>query len=88
MNELLMLSEAQTLRLEPHFPLSHGTPRVDDRRVFCGILFVFRNGLRWRDGRPNTGRTGRSTTASSVGAGWACSTASSRNYVRATAPTN
>ncbi len=24
-------------------------PRVDDRRVLSGILFVIRNGLRWRD---------------------------------------
>ncbi len=24
-------------------------PRVDDRRVVSGIIFVIRNGLRWRD---------------------------------------
>ena len=24
-------------------------PRVDDRRVLSGIIFVIRNGLRWRD---------------------------------------
>ena len=24
-------------------------PRVDDRRVISGIIFVIRNGLRWRD---------------------------------------
>ncbi len=24
-------------------------PRVDDRRVISGIVFVIRNGLRWRD---------------------------------------
>ena len=29
--------------------LSHGMPRVDDRRVISGIIFVIRNGLRWRD---------------------------------------
>ena len=33
----------------PIFPLSHGVPRVDDRRVISGIIFVIRNGLRWRD---------------------------------------
>ena len=33
----------------PHFPLSHGIPRVDDRRVISGIIFVIRNGLRLRD---------------------------------------
>ena len=34
---------------EPFFPRSHGRPRVDDRRVLSGIIFVNRNGLRWRD---------------------------------------
>jgi transposase len=29
--------------------LSHGVARVDDRRVISGIVFVIRNGLRWRD---------------------------------------
>ncbi len=36
-------------RIEPYFPLSHGVPRVDDRRIVSGIIFVVRNGLRWRD---------------------------------------
>lgn len=36
-------------RIEPHFPLSHGMPRVDDRRIISGIIFVIRNGLRWRN---------------------------------------
>ena len=36
-------------RIEPFFPLSHGIPGVDDRRVISGIVFVIRNGLRWRD---------------------------------------
>ena len=49
MGDLLMLSEAQMRRIERYFPLSHGIPRVDDRRVLSGILFVIRNGLRWRD---------------------------------------
>ena len=49
MNDLLLLSEAQMRRIEPCFPLSHGVPRVDDRRVLSGILFVIRNGLRWCD---------------------------------------
>ena len=49
MSELLLLSEAQMRRIEPFFPLSHGVPRVDDRRVLSGMLFVIRNGLRWRD---------------------------------------
>ena len=49
MDDLLLLSEAQMRRIEPCFPLLHGVPRVDDRRVLSGILFVIRNGLRWRD---------------------------------------
>ncbi|AJR26835.1 transposase (plasmid) [Sphingobium sp. YBL2] len=49
MDDLLLLSEAQMRRIEPYFPLSHGVARVDDRRVLSGILFVIRNGLRWRD---------------------------------------
>jgi putative transposase len=33
MSDLFWLSEAQMRRIEPYFPLSHGMPRVDDRRV-------------------------------------------------------
>lgn len=36
-------------RLEPYFPKSQGKPRVDDRRVLSGIIFINRKGLRWRD---------------------------------------
>lgn len=36
-------------RIEPYFPLSNGVPRVDDRWIISGILFVIKNGLRWRD---------------------------------------
>ncbi len=36
-------------RIEPYIPLFHGVPRADDRRVVSGIIFVIRNGLRWRD---------------------------------------
>jgi transposase len=49
MSDLLWLSAAQMRRIEPYFPLSHGIARVDDRRVISGIIFVIRNGLRWRD---------------------------------------
>ena len=49
MSDLIWLTEAQMRRIEPCFPLSHGVPRVDDRRVLSGIVFVIRNGLRWRD---------------------------------------
>ena len=36
-------------RLRPYFPKSHGVPRADDRRILSGIIFLIRNGLRWRD---------------------------------------
>ena len=52
MGDLFWLTEAQMERLKPFFPLSHGVPRVDDRRVLSGIIFVNRNGLRWRDAPP------------------------------------
>ena len=94
MNDLIWLSEAQMRRIEPYFPLSHGVPRVDDRRVISGIIFVIRNGLRWRDapkaygphktiycaGQVAGDENGRSTTASSAGAGSACSTGSSPSW--------
>lgn len=49
MSDLMLLSEAQMRWIEPYFPLSHGVPRVDDRLIVSGIIFVLRNGLRWRD---------------------------------------
>jgi len=49
MGDLFWLSRAQLRRIEPYFPLSHGVPRVDDHRVISGIIFVLKNGLRWRD---------------------------------------
>lgn len=49
MGDLIWLSQAQMRRIEPYFLLSHGVPRVDDRRIISGIIFVIRNRLRWRD---------------------------------------
>jgi transposase len=49
MSNLYWLTDEQMERLRPFFPRSHGRPRVDDRRVLSGIIFVNRNGLRWRD---------------------------------------
>ena len=49
MSNLFWLTDAQMARLDPFFPKSHGKPRVDDRRVLSGIIFINRNGLRWRD---------------------------------------
>lgn len=49
MNDLFCLTDEQIERLRPFFPKSHGKPRVNDRRGLSGIVFVNRNGLRWRD---------------------------------------
>jgi len=49
MSDLFWLTDAQMARLEPFFPKLHGKPRVDDKRVLSGIIFINRNGLRWRD---------------------------------------
>jgi putative transposase len=49
MSDLFWLSGGQMARLKAFFPLSHGVSRVDDRRVLSGVIFVNRNGLRWRD---------------------------------------
>lgn len=43
------LTEEQMERLRPFFPRSRGKPRVDDRRVLSGIVYVKRNGLQWKD---------------------------------------
>jgi transposase len=49
MSNLFWLTEAQMARLRPFFPKSRGVPRIDDRRVLSGIIFINRNGLRWCD---------------------------------------
>ena len=46
MSDLFWLTDAQMARLEPFFPKSHGKPRVDDRRVLSGIIFINRNGFK------------------------------------------
>ena len=47
MSNLFWLTGAQMARPQPFFPKSLGKPRVDDRRVLNGIIFINRNGLRW-----------------------------------------
>lgn len=49
MSDLFLLSERKMARIEPHFPLAHGVPRVDDRRVVSGIVYVIKHGLQWKD---------------------------------------
>ena len=54
MTDLFLLSRVQ-MRIERYFPLSHGVARVDDRRIVSAIVFVIKNGLRWRDAPPEYG---------------------------------
>jgi hypothetical protein len=49
MSDLFWLADAQMEKLRPFFPKSCGRASVDDRRVLSGIIFINRNGLRWRD---------------------------------------
>lgn len=49
MSDLVLLSENQMARISPYFPLAHGVPRVDDRRVISGIVYVIKHGLQWKD---------------------------------------
>lgn len=49
MSDLFWLTDKRTRRIEPCFPQSHGNPRLDEKRVLSGIIFVIRSGLRWRD---------------------------------------
>ena len=49
MPDLFLLSGEQMSKIEPFFPLSHGVPRVADRRVVSGIVYVLKHGLQWKD---------------------------------------
>ncbi|WP_198911991.1 transposase [Acetobacter fabarum] len=49
MSDVFMLSERQMERIEPFLPLAYGVPRVNDRRVLSGIVYVIRNSLQWKD---------------------------------------
>lgn len=57
MSDLFWLTDEQTARLRPFFSKSHGRPRVDGWRVLSGIIFVNRNGLRWRNAPRDYGPT-------------------------------
>ena len=49
MSGLFWLSDCYFSRMQPYFPLSHGVPRTDDKRVILGLIHVIKNGLRWCD---------------------------------------
>jgi transposase len=49
MGNLFWLTEVQMKRFRLFRPKGHDVPRLDDRRVLSGIIFINRNGLRWCD---------------------------------------
>ena len=50
MTEEFWLSDGQWARLAPLLPNKpRGVPRVDDRRVISGIIYVLKSGGRWAD---------------------------------------
>jgi transposase len=49
MSDMFLLTQQQLNGITPYFPVSHGVPRVDDRRVISGIIYVIRYGLQWKD---------------------------------------
>ena len=49
MSTLFYLSPEQIARIKPYFSLSHGVPRVDDRRIVSGIIYVIKHGMQWKD---------------------------------------
>jgi hypothetical protein len=57
MIRLFLLSERQMARISPYFPLSHGVPRVDDRRVVSGIVSICiepEGGATWALSKPTS----------------------------------
>jgi len=54
-SNLFWLTNEQMERLRPFSPESHRKARFDGCRVWSGIIFVNRNGLRWRDALRGTG---------------------------------
>ncbi len=67
-----------------YFPNSNGKPRVDDRRVLSGIVFVKRNGLKWHNAPRENGPRKRLTKR------WSGTGVFARNFeglaVKATVP--
>jgi transposase len=49
MNVVFLLSARQMARILAFLPLAHGVPRVDERRLVSGVVYVIKNGLKWKD---------------------------------------
>ena len=88
MSDQFWLTPAQLNRIKPHFPLSHGVPRVDDLRVISGIIHVIKRGLHGGTRLRTTALTRHSITALCGGAVWAFSTKYSRTLRQVKASPN
>ncbi len=49
MTGLFLLSENANGSDSSAFPAATRVPRVDDRRVVSGIVYVIKHGLQWKD---------------------------------------
>lgn len=47
--DFFWLNDVQMAPLKSFFPKPHGKPRVDDRPVLSGMIFINRDRLRWGD---------------------------------------
>jgi transposase len=47
MNDIFYLGDEQFEKIKRYFPYPNGVPRVDDRRVISGIIYVLKHGLKW-----------------------------------------
>jgi transposase len=65
-----LVTLAQMRRIRLHFPFSHGIPRVDDRRVLSGIIFVIQGCLRRRDAPPGDGPNRKLSVVKSFETAW------------------
>ena len=83
MKKLFYLSHEQIARIKCYFPRSHGIPRVDDRRVVSGIIYVIKHGLQWKDAPREYGPY---KTLYNRGADWVSLTGFLRSLLSKTAP--
>tara|TARA_B100001939_G_C16936427_1_gene616214 strand:- start:1867 stop:2157 length:291 start_codon:yes stop_codon:yes gene_type:complete len=88
LNDIYYLSEEQINRISPYFSKSHGVPRVDDRRVLCGMIHVLNEGCNGEMVRKNTVPTKPFITGSSVELKMGVSIEYSKSYYRTVCPNN
>ena len=56
MSRTFYLSDNQWAAIQPHLPQYKGhRPRVNDRKIISGIIYVLQSGCRWRDAPPQYG---------------------------------